>query len=659
MSTFKPDATVSDSSSRMPETRITIRAVLVGLSLSVVVSFWGQIASDQLGYDPTYAQLPACLILPFLLLVLAPNLLLSVFKSRLVLSRSELIAIFAMGWVASMVPDRAMTRYLIAVITTPNYFASPENQWMAQFFEFLPAWLVLGDENGAVSGFFEGIRATDSVPWRDWVTPLFWWCSAIAALMWIGACIIVILRKQWVEHDRLRFPLGEVALHLMGGQDPNFPARRPFFKTGIFKIGLLISLLVQVWNVLSYWNLWPSFPILGPDSTSITLDPSFPAIPIRLNLFILCISFFANMEILFSVWFFLLLGLIQQGVLARLGFVSTASTIVPGGLVSIQSIGGMIMYVIIGLWMARKHLQDVWRKALGHDSELKDSDELFSYRTAVIGVMAGVLYISLWLHQAGMSFPIIGLFLLFLFMFYLAIARVVAEAGLVMIDLPINAHEFTVGMVGSVNLSGQDVTALGLTNAFARNWRTFTMIGISHVAWLREQLFPERRQLFMWCAIAFGVSTLVSFVYIIFAGYEFGAQNLRTNPGGLGTGFYNAIIAWTNNATLVSALEMSFLMSGGVLMVVLSLCRYLFYWWPLHPIGLVVVASAPARGAIFPIFLAWFIQAILLRIGGGKLYRDAQPFFIGILIGYVLGQGLSFLVDSLWFPDAPHQFEVF
>ena len=72
-----------------------------------------------------------------------------------------------------------------------------------------------------------------------------------------------------------------------------------------------------------------------------------------------------------------------------------------------------------------------------------------------------------------------------------------------------------------------------------------------------------------------------------------------------------------------------------------------------------MVASAPARGAIFPIFLAWFIQAVLLRIGGGKLYRDAQPFFIGILIGYVLGQGLSFLVDSLWFPDAPHQFEVF
>lgn len=638
---------------------ISLKAAIVGIILSAVVSFWGQYASDQLGYDPTYSQLPACLILPFLLLVLAPNLLVSSVNKSLSLSQSELIAIFAMGWAASMVPDRAMTRYLIGVVTAPNYFASPENQWVDKFFEFLPGWLVLSDENNAVSGFFEGITASEQLPWSDWVTPLFWWCSAIAALMWIGSCIIVILRKQWVEHDRLRFPLGEVALHLIGAQDPSFPDRKPFFKTRIFKVGLAVSILIQIWNVLSYWNLWPSFPILGPDVTSITLDRAFPAIPIRLNLFILCISFFANTEILFSVWMFLLLGLLQTGVLARVGFVSTASTIVPGGLVSIQSIGGMIMYVIIGIWMARKHIKEVWNKAMGRDSTLEDADELFSYRTAVFGLVAGVLYLSFWLNQAGMSFTVIGLFLLFLFIFYLAIARVVAEAGLVMIDLPINAHQFTVGMVGSVNLTGPDVTALGITNAFARNWRTFTMIGISHVAWLREYIFPERRRLYIWCAIAFGVSTLVSFTYMISAGYEYGAQNLRTNPGALGTGFYNEIITWINNATLVSALELSFLASGGVLMVVLSVCRYLFYWWPLHPIGLVVVASSPARGAIFPIFLAWLIQTLLLRIGGGKLYREAQPLFIGILIGYVLGQGLSFLADSLWFADSPHVFEVF
>jgi hypothetical protein len=76
--------------------------------------------------------------------------------------------------------------------------------------------------------------------------------------------------------------------------------------------------------------------------------------------------------------------------------------------------------------------------------------------------------------------------LFFLFVFYLALARVIAEAGLVDLDLPINAHAFTVGIVGSSNLPAADLTVLGLGSAFARNWRTFTMVGISHVAWFQD-----------------------------------------------------------------------------------------------------------------------------------------------------------------------------
>ncbi|MBM3262601.1 MAG: hypothetical protein FJY97_04135 [candidate division Zixibacteria bacterium] len=650
---------IEHSETDSPRPAVSLRSVGVGLGLSAIVSYWGQFSADQLGYDPTYAQLPACLILPFLVLVLGPNFLLRRAGKSWVLTRSELIVVFAMGWAASMVPDRAMTRYLIAVITTPYYFANPENQWQEKFFDHLPGWLVLNDENGAATGFFEGIPPDVPIPWHDWLPPLFWWGTAIAALMWVGACIIVMLRKQWVEHDRLRFPLGEVAVHLMGQPDPDRPEEPPIFKTKMFRIGLIAGSAVMLWNVVSYWGHWPRFPIMGPDVTNITLERSFAAIPIRLNVLILCISFFANAEILFSVWFFILLGIIQQGLLTRIGVVSTASTIVPGGLVSIQSIGGMILFVLIGLWMSRGHLGAVWEKAWGHTSDLRDKDELFSYRTAVAGFAGGMLYLVFWLNQAGLSLSVTVLFLFFLFIFYLAIARICAEAGMVMIDLPINAHQFTVGMVGSSNLTTPDMTALGLTNAFARNWRTFTMIGISNIAWLRDRITMRSGAFFAACALAFGVSAVTSIGYIITAGYAYGAHNLRTGPGPLGDGFYNLIISWINNATQVTSLELSFLASGGVLMILLSLCRYLFYWWPLHPIGLVVVASGPAVGAVFPIFLAWLIQTLLIRTGGVRQYRRIQPLFIGILVAYVLGQGLSFFVDLYWFPDAPHAFDAF
>ena len=169
-----------------PESAISLRAAAIGLALALAVSFWGQYASDKLGYDPTYAQLPACLVLPFLVLVLGPNLLCKALFKRSALARSELLVIFAMGLVASLVPDRGMTRYLIGVLTTPYYFGTPENQWSTKFFAYLPDWAVLGDELGAATGFFEGIDANQPIPWGTWLTPLFWWGTLIAALMFAG-----------------------------------------------------------------------------------------------------------------------------------------------------------------------------------------------------------------------------------------------------------------------------------------------------------------------------------------------------------------------------------------------------------------------------------------------------------------------------------------
>ena len=56
---------------------IALRTALIGLAFSVVVSFWGQYASAQTSYNYiTFPQMPLCLILPYLLFILIPNLLL-------------------------------------------------------------------------------------------------------------------------------------------------------------------------------------------------------------------------------------------------------------------------------------------------------------------------------------------------------------------------------------------------------------------------------------------------------------------------------------------------------------------------------------------------------------------------------------------------------
>ena len=636
---------------------ITLRAGIIGLALSAVVAFWGQFSADHAGYNyATYAHIPAALLIPFLILILGPHVLLKRLAPGYALTTSELIVVFAMGLIGSMVPDWGMTRYLVSLITGPFYHASPENRWAETFFDTLPTWLVISGKTDAVRVFYEGAAPGYRIPWMAWISPLLWWMSCFGALMWTGACIVVILRKQWVSHERLRFPLGEVALNLMGvRKDRDEP---PMVRTTAFRIGVGLSLAVVAWNIASYWDIVTPVPIMGPDVLYLKVHPSIPDLPIRLNVFVLCFAFFINAEILFSLCFFLLFTTLQRGVLNMLG-VTAATTMSPTGLVGTQSIGALIALVVWGLWMARRHLAAVARRAFGRDPSVDDSGEFFSYRVAVFGLLFGLLYLLAWLYSIGMSLPVSLVLLAVLFTIYLGMARIVAEAGLVAMDLPVNANNFTAGIIGADNLDPSTITALGMTNAFARNWRTFTMIGLSHAAYLQRWMGTATRHLFLWICLAFAVSVMTSLYYYISAGYAVGADNLLSKPGDLVPFFYNTIMTWNSSVSSVSNLELIFFGNGIVLYMLMILGRFLFLWWPLHPIGLVAVAADTVRFMFLPFFLAWLIQVILLRLGGGALYRRAQPLFLGILVGYVMGMALSFLVDSLWFPASPRQFESF
>ena len=549
-----------------------------------------------------------------------------------------------------------MVRYLISLITAPNYFASPENQWAESFFEFLPQWLVLSNDNGEVSDFFAGLPSGRSIPWLVWFTPLFWWLSALGVLLFVGACLIVMLRKQWVEHERLRFPMGEVVLRLMEADDDGSSIPR-LYRNRIFQTGFLLTFAIMIWNCIAFWEILPRIPI-NP-TLSLIIDPTFPPVNIRLAPYVLCFSFFVNLEILFSVWFFQLFRIIQTGMLNQFGVTAPSTAIVPGGLVSIQFSGGLIMFVLWGFWMARDHLKQVFRHAFGRETKLRDEDELFSYRTAVFGLIAGVAYLIAWLYAIGFTLPVAVLFLFFLYVFYIGIARVVAEAGLINLDLPINAHSFTVGMVGSANMTGATLTGLGLTNAFARNWRTFTMVGLSHVAWMREYIWPNRRMLVLWISMAFILSVVTSTMYVIYSGYTQGADNLHINLTNTGNLFYNLIINWMRNATRISELEIIFLLSGAAINMLLVAGRVFFYWWPFNPIGFVVGAATPITNYMFTFFLAWLIKFFVMRFGGVSLYRKTQPLFLGILVGYLLGVSVAYVIDSVWFPDIPHVTEIF
>jgi len=73
------------------------------------------------------------------------------------------------------------------------------------------------------------------------------------------------------------------------------------------------------------------------------------------------------------------------------------------------------------------------------------------------------------------------------------------------------------------------------------------------------------------------------------------------------------------------------------------------------PIGFTVSTTLPVALTAFSIFLAWAAKFIILKLGGIRAYKKAQPFFLGLVIGEFTGSGLALIVDAIWFVGQGHE----
>jgi len=634
--------------------RFTLRSVLIGFALAVFISLWipyniWVVNASAMDFE----HLSVGLMIPFLFIVIVVNGCLRRFGPFAPLNIAELVVILSIGLVASTIPSSAFMGYFIATISTPFYFASPENQWAEVFFDHLPSWLLTDASNHAMEWFYEGIRRGEPIPWHAWMVPLFWWGTFFVVLFFVGSCLMVILRKQWMVHEKLAFPLAQVLLWIVE-QPETRTFLPPFMRPRLFWIGFSVSVVIIAWNTLNYFTPVGVLPIGHPHLSSMVVGQAFPAFVIKLNLWLFSFAFFCPVDVLLSVWLFHVIAMLETGGMNAIGLVETGAS--PAAAVQAQEIGGLIVFVVWGFWMARRHLKDVFRKAFGKADDVDDSDEFFSYRAAVFGVLIGVAYMALWLNTAGMSFGIMVPFLMLLFIFYIGVARIVAEAGIVALDLPLNSHEFLIRAVGSSRIDPASLTVFGLTNTFARNWKTFTMVSVSHITRLGDGLLADKRRIFFLICVTFAMALIVSALYTIYSGYatvgayHFG-QFAFTNGNIV---FYENVKIWITNPTQLSALETIWFGLGGIVMAGLIALRYQFPGWPLHPIGFTIARGVAIDNAFFTMFVAWLIKTIVLRIGGIGLYQQTQPFFLGMLTGFGAGFVLSTVVDMIWFPGQGH-----
>jgi len=654
--TSEADTQQTDSPAVASDRGLTTRSVILGIIVIAVVNIW--IAGSEYIVHASRMNLshyPLALFVAFLVTVVPLNVVLRLINPQSMLSPSELMTVVAMGLVGAAVPASGLTAFFLGVIATPFYYASPENQWGLYMHEYIADWLAPRDEGSAMRWFFDGLPPGARAPWEVWIVPLIWWLMFLAVVFFVSLCLAVILRKQWSVHERLVYPLATVAAEVTeGSQEWRF---WPTFMRGkLFWYGFLLSFGLLAWNMVAYF--WPTMPTLPIQGRWLSFGRDFPTMHIRVNFFTIGFAYFANPEVLSSIWIFFIVFVLQAGIFNRVGF--TIGRIEDqwsnyDAANSWQNFGAFLFFVLWGLWIARKHLWQVVLKAVRNDPDIDDRDEMLSYRVAFFGFLFGNVFILCWLKCAGMEFKLSILWLFGTIVTFIGVARIVAESGLIYVRGPLSAQSFGCYILGSDALTPGSLTALAFTYTLIANGRALFMTSLVHAARIGQFLKANKRRLAMAVCLGVLVGTMASIIVTIYLGYQQGAANFQDVPfSGLCRSVFRDTVNKMKNPFSTSWPRLGFFAGGFVVMGLLTVLRHVFTWWPLHPIGFAISCTYLIRRSVFSIFIAWVCKAVILQVGGVGLYRRSKPFFLGLLTGYAFGVAASFLVDAIWFCGMGH-----
>ena len=632
-----------------PAGAITVRSVLVGLALCVAIGmltpYWSFFLMSSRMFED-YHMAGAAFFL-FILLIVC-NVCLGRLWRPLAFRAGELMVITAMMLVGGSIVSSGLVAYFIPGMTVPYYQADTANRWADIIQPHLKPWLAPLDPNGstfAIRKFWLGLNPGEPIPWGPWIMPLALWGVFLLSLFTCMIALMALMRKQWIDHEHLSYPIAQVPAELCAAAEPRSAADGGSIlrSTGFWIALALTFLLASAGGVGHYWGKLPPFRV----SESITgLGPM--ALPINLQPVVVGLVFLIPNRVAFSVWFLTLLSWgVRSFMLAY--SMNMNETMVYGvvGNPNLQHLaaGALLVFFFTSVWLSRGHLGRALRCALGKGERGYDAGEPTSYRIIFITVLLTIAVMLGWLHAAGMTLWFGVLFVLMILVVYYGMARVVAQCGLPSLNSPVVPSTWLASIFGGAALGPQQATMLGSTVAWHADLRNSVMSGAGHGMYLAER---RNRGLFWLMVLALVATYVTASAFSVYLGYRHGAVNMDT-------WFYQNSLPhpWRWTAALIqgnrgpNALGMVWTGAGALIMGALVLAQRSLFWWPIHPVGFLICSSYLVTAWWFSIFMAWLVKVFVVEIGGYGLYRGARRFFIGAVLGYFLAGGMWAFVDMI------------
>ena len=628
---------------------ITGRSLLLGAIGSAAIGLLAPYAIHVLrgSYMALDFSTPAAVALLFVL-VAGPNLLLVRFRKKLALTTAEIITVYSMMVVASAIPTMGLTAQLIPLTAGAHYYASPENKWGELILPHIESWLA---PQGAAPGsqvikhLYEGLPAGAGVPWPAWLPTLGAWLPFLLCLHLVMICMMVLLRKQWVDNERLAYPLTYLPLALAGTDSDGRPT---ILSRGTFWIGFGIAFLIGSLKGLHHY--FPAVPAVELVS-SVTIVKDIWGLLFRLSFPMLGFFYLVSLETTFSLWFFNLLTQAGTAIIKFLGIVSSERLGIYGAvdpLLKYLGSGAFLALVGSNLWVSRRHLRIIWHRATGRGERTDDAKEIVSYRFAFWAMVAGVVGMGWWLAATGMPPVVVPLFLLMALVFFIGLTRIVVESGMAEARPPCIAPGVVAGWLGMGPLGPKGMVALGLTYVWCSDIRTFVMCSAANSLKMAQVIEHKRHHLFWSFIIAILVALGASMWLTMTRAYQQGGVTMnKWFFEGAPNAPFRWVADWVVRKPGPSIIGLVMTGVGAAIYILLAAMRFRFPKWPFHPIGYCIGSIAMMDWIWFTCFLSWLIKGVILRYGGMKGYQYMRPIFLGLICGQFTCNAVWLLIDQL------------
>ncbi len=612
------------------------RAILLGLvliPLSTYFQLYMEVGSAGLQYAsgpfPSTVSLFANCVL-FLLVITIVNSQIARLLPAIALQKGEMLVVYAMLVISTAILSIDFLAVLVPVMAYPVIAATPENKWELTLLNKLPDWSYVTDER-AVELWWRGHSSVFADGnWQAWLVPVAVWTGVIFVMLVVMHCINTVVRKQWMEHDRLQFPIVELPLRLT---DP----KSTLLKNRLLWLGFAIAAGISLVNGLHVF--FPSLPYVPVKMFMIHEyfpTPPWNAMgwtPISFYPYGVGLGFLLPLDMLFSFWFFYVAWRVMRILGAVYGVYNGTPTF---PFMDQQAFGAYMFVGLMSLYSGRKHIAKVIRIATGREKSDEDADEPLGYRTAIIGIILGIVMLCWFFSVLGLGVWIAVFVVIIYFALALAIARMHAEFGPPAHDLHNMGPDMVlVNAFGTRAFTDMQLANLGWLWWFNRAYRSIPIAYQLDSMKMAERSDVRQKYMTLALAIASVVAVVSGFYVYLHFGYDRGAAAKMAGHvayfGFEAWGLHSD--SWMEVGRKADIWGTAAIFWGAAFAYFLYIMKLNVAWWPLHPLGFAVSTSYSIGTLWFPMFLAWAAKLVVLRSGGLQYYRIALPFFLGLILG--------------------------